>query len=266
MAIGIEPIILGGVASFDGILIPFSSLPGIRNIELYDDSAWRLESKVLLAIFEKMSLYLSTLGYSPLGLNFTKSPPSNANTLDAVNQQYTIVTQRIVDRSNNTIYPIPRANTGSNFAIGELIPILIFPGLAKVPGGGQYTGTIGDAIIIPYSVLSAYGAGAFSDFIADLDGRALFFSLFNAIVGEAIKRSPTQESGLLQATIGNTTGLAIPANFTTLPDPLSGIDPLNILKLGLISNTFNFTLQLKLNPTAQTFDIYGGPTISSGGS
>lgn len=255
MTLQIEYFDVSGIATNAGVFIPITALPGVLATELAPSISVPLkQSKVHLAMLNRIFDVVSLTTFIALGLTVTKNTP-NGTGVNRIAQTFTATWQKVVDLSSNSLSVIPVPSTGANTAVGDFSLLDIFPSAAKVAAADPVPSA---GIVIATIPLAQYDGDLTQANITispSSDNRNYIFALLTYMAIAMDLRSPTVPSavsGLSASAIGAS---AIPTAFTQLTDPTSGINALDLPKLGLITKSLSYTIELEMNTTSQTFDV-----------
>lgn len=245
-----------GTALTDGIFLPLATLPGILSNELADAEPNHLKySKAVNAIAETLFSVISPANFEgSISLAATKLQPAGAG-LNQINQSFSFSFSKVLDLKNQEILEIPEPTTGTNNGLGAVDFTDIFPLSEKVTTGGAIGGA---GIVISTSLLIPYSSITHSALTIDgtTDNREAISALIMFLGNASLIRSTTQASGITTRTVQATPTIgAIPAAFTALPNPTSGILAADTLVRALITRTVTITFNYALNSTTQTFDL-----------
>lgn len=257
MTLALEYFDAAGNATLDGVYIPIAALPGVLAAELAAAQSVALkEGKALLGLLNQIYNVLSSSGFAKLGFSVTKGIPTGV-TADIVNQPFTFSWQKVANLDNDTIAMIPLPTTGTNLNVGAFAIADVFAGAAKVAAGDPVAGagivvqTVG---LIAYSSLTHAGLNP----AAGQDNRSWFAALLDHLANEVTLRDTITPiaSAVVAATLSTVDASTFPDAFTASPNPTSGLVTADLPKRGLISRTNSWSIQLQLNQTTQTFDVY----------
>jgi hypothetical protein len=243
-----------GSATNEGVFLPVSSFFGLSAAELADTQAGHLKlGKAVLAILEKLYSVLSPTAFNKLGFTVSRANPTGAGN-NLINQNFGATAQKLLNFNSDTIAMIPEPAVGANTGLGSFSIADIFPGAAVVAAADAVAAAgvvIPTALLIPYSSLTHAGL----TISGTSDNRDWLAALFDFMGNELPLRSATQASAIVGTSASAIAASAIPANFTTLPDPISGIVVADLPTRGLASRSYSFTIQLLLNVVTQTFEV-----------
>ncbi|MEM8603776.1 MAG: hypothetical protein AAGF24_08070 [Cyanobacteria bacterium P01_H01_bin.121] len=237
-------------AAADGVLIPIADLSGLKATELADtEPAAAKESRTVFALLNTIS---SKVSPSSLGFTIVRSNPSGVGD-NVLNQTFTVVWQKMTALEAGIIDQIPVPSSGTNLGLGLVSILEVFPTATKVSAGA----TTKAGILIPTAALAQFSAltHAALEVTVGADNREWFMALTDALIAAAAIRSTDVATAIVAAGVGGVTGSAVPTSYVSLPNPLSGINPGEITKRGLLTRSASITIQSLLNQDAQTFDV-----------
>lgn len=255
MALALEFFDADGAAVADGVFLPLASLPGVVAAELAaGQSALAKEAKALMAILERMYQVIAPSSFAALGFTVTKSAPTGVS-VDAsgsvVNQSYSVTWQKVVNLDLDVITLVPVPTAGNNLGVGDFSIADVFPSAAKVAAAAN---TGGAGVLVRTSGLTGYSSLTHAGLDVAADGRAWFAALADHFGLDAvIREAGTQTSAIIDATAEAVAAIDIPAAYVATTDPTSAIP--NINQYGIITRAHSYTVQLQMNPAAQTFDV-----------
>lgn len=243
-----------GSATNDGVFIPVTALIGVSAAELADAQAGHLKlSKAVSGILEKIYSTLSPTAFNKLGFTVSRANPTGAGN-NLINQNFGATAQKLLNFNDDTIGMIPEPSVGANSGLGSFSIADIFPGAAVVAAAGAVAAAgivIPTALLTPFSSLTHAGL----TISGTSDNRDWMAALFDFMGNGLPLRDAATATAIVGRTASAVAAAAIPANFTALPDPISGIDPADLPTRGLVSKSYSFTIQLALNPVTQTYDV-----------
>ncbi|MDX2215293.1 MAG: hypothetical protein SFY66_18660 [Oculatellaceae cyanobacterium bins.114] len=253
MTLAIEYFSTSGNATAAGVYIPIASLPGLTSTELESGDADK-ESKVLLALCNKIFDVLNPTNFDKLGFAVTKGQPTGAGT-DIINQNYSYTNTFVVNHAANTLLQIPVPSSGSFSDVGKFRIVEVFPNAVAVAASGSVAGA---GIVI--NALTAYGGPTQSEVsssIGDADGddRQWFAALLQMLVNDSTVRTTDTASAVIVKSRSNAAGVAPSTAFTDATNPTTGITSAQLPLRSFFSITYSITLQLALNQATQTFDV-----------
>lgn len=255
MSLDIQYFDAAGTSTIAGVFIPLLALTGIVSTELADSEPIATkEGKVILSLLNRIFDVVSQPSFIALGLTITKNTPAGTGA-NRISQTFSATYQKLVDLSSNTVELIPVPSVGANAAVGDFSLLDIFPNAEKVAAAGAVSGA---GIVIATSPLADYDSEMIQANITigvSSDNRNYISALLTYIAVSSILRSASVVSAITALTNSAIGAIAIPANFTQPTDPVSGILAADLPKLGLITKTLSFTVELELNNTSQTFDV-----------
>jgi hypothetical protein len=255
MTLQIEYFDAAGNATNAGVFIPIAALPGIISTELAPEVSPPIkQSKVIFSILNRIFDVVSPTSFAALGLTVTKNTPSGTG-INRIGQTFSATWQKLVDLSSNSLKLIPVPSTGANLGLGEFSLLDIFPLAEKVAAAGAVSGA---GIVIATAPLTEYDSDLVQDSITisnSSDNRNYLFAFLTYLSVAMDLRSATVASALSGLSASSIGATAIPAAFTQSNDPTSDIDPANLPKLGIITKTLTYTVELEMNTTSQTFDV-----------
>ncbi|NJR73300.1 MAG: hypothetical protein HC773_05585 [Scytonema sp. CRU_2_7] len=243
-------------AGVDGIFIPLAALPGLLSTELADAQANHLKySKAIASICEKLIASITTLGFEgAISFSATKPNPAGAG-LNLFNQSYNFSYIKVLDLQGQEIVEIPVPTTGTNLGIGDVDITDIFASAAKISAGDDISGAgviVATSLLTPYSSISHPGL----TINGSTDNREAISALIAWLGNGTLVRSTTDASGITARTLQTPpTIAAIPAAFTALPNPTSGILAAETIVRSTITRTVSITVNFLLNSTSQSFDV-----------
>lgn len=255
MSLAFEYFDAAGNANGDGVFIPIANLPGVDAVELAAaEPIETKESKVLLALLNQIYDTISPTAFSSLGLTMTKSTPTGGGGADLVNLTFGSTWQKLVHLDFDTVTSIPVPAAGVNVGLGDFGVVDIFAGAAKVDATHAVAGA---GVVINTSGLTAYSSLSHADLTvaAGEDNRDWFMALFDHMATDANVRSAAIATAVTSAARGNVGAQTIPAAFTAATDPTTGINSADLPKLGLITRTVRWTIQVALNHATQRFEV-----------
>ena len=255
MSLALEYFDAAGTATADGVFIPIANLPGLDAVELAAaEPIETKESKVLLALLNQIYDTISPTAFSALGLTMSKSTPTGGGAADLVNLSFGSTWQKLVNLDTDTVSAIPVPTAGANVGLGDFGVADIFAGAAKVDAAEAVAGA---GVVINTSGLTPYSSLSHADLTvaAGEDNRGWFMALVDHMATDTNVRSAAIATGITAATRGNVGAQVIPADFTAATDPTTGISSTDLPKLGLITRTLSWTIQVALNQATQLFEV-----------
>lgn len=249
MAFALEYFDAAGNAVADGVFIPVANLPGVQAAELAaGEPANTKESKVALALLNAIS---ANLPASVIGLTLAKGSPTGAGA-DVLNLPYTCSWQRLINLSSDGVDVVPVPTTGANTGVGGVNLTTIFAGAVKVAAGGAVAGA---GVVIPSANLDAYSPISHADINPAADSREWLMGQLDALASNITRRAAGVASAVVTATTGSLGSAAIPAAYYAATDPTSGIASADLPKLGLITRSNAWSIQVTLNQSTQAFEV-----------
>jgi hypothetical protein len=247
---------VAGTSLVDGIFLPIATLPGLIATEIADAQLDHLKySKTLNAISETLFSAISNSSFAAsVSFSANKLAPAGAG-LEQITQGFSFSFSKVLDLQGQEILEVPVPTVGSNIGIGDIDLTDVFPSASKVTIGGAISGAgvvVSTSLLTPYSSITHAGL----TINGSMDNREALSALIMFLGNASLLRSTTQASGITSRTVQTTPTIsAIPASFTALPNPTSGIDPTQVLVRSLITRTCTITFNYSLNVSAQTFDV-----------
>jgi hypothetical protein len=137
--------------------------------------------------------------------------------------------------------------------VGDFALTDVLPGMTTVNSGAN---TSGAGMVITTASLVEQDADivhANLDFTSGEDNRREFIAMMKALALGAPTRSTTVVSAVTSTSLGAQTISTVPASYTTLPNPLSGIsaDDVSSRKVFRTSQSFSISLQWTRDVTNQ---------------
>jgi hypothetical protein len=253
MTLAIEYFNAAGTATADGVFIPLASLPGVLASELAGAEAIaQKEGKTVLAILNRIYNIASPNTFSKLGLEVSKESPSGISA-DIFNQSFSVTYQKLVNLDTDTISVVPIPTSGANSGVGGFSIADIFSGAAKVAAAGAVSGA---GVVIKTSGLLPYSSLTHASINPSGDSRDWIFALIDHLVADSDKRSASIASAVTSGTVGRLFSPSIPSTYIAATDPVSGILADDLNSRGLIGRINAITVQIQLNQTTQTFDVF----------
>lgn len=243
MALSIEYFDGVGAVAAAGVFVPIADLYNVQSAEIAPANPAR-ESHLVYGLLEQLADRFSD-GVTGLGITVSKAA-LNAPGVNTISQPFAASVQWAADFTDNTIKPIPLpAGNAGAVAIDDL-----FPGAALVAAAAN---TSGAGIVIPSAELEALGGPAHGAIDIDADSRDWFGALVNYLVTEATVRTAVVASAIVARTI-TARAIAAPAGaLIAETNPTSGILAAEAQTIDLITRSVNLTVQLVLDPSAETF-------------
>lgn len=243
-------------AGVDGIFIPLAALPGVLSAELADAQAGHLKySKAVSAICEKLVSSITAVGFAG-SISFTATKPNPVGAgLNLFNQSYNFSYTKVVDLQGQEITEIPVPTTGSNLGVGDVDFTDIFPLSTKISAGDNIAGAgviIATSLLTPYSSITHAGL----TINGSTDNREGISALIAWLGNGTLLRTTSESSAITGRTLQTPPAIAaIPAAYTTLPNPTSGILAADVIGRAIITRAISVTINFLLDGTAQTFDV-----------
>ncbi|NJM00463.1 MAG: hypothetical protein HC924_17515 [Synechococcaceae cyanobacterium SM2_3_2] len=243
MALMIEYFDGVGAVAANGVFVPVADLFNVQSTEIAPANPAR-ESHLVYGLLEQLADRFSD-GVTGLGINVSRGGLATPG-LNTVSQPFTASVQWAGDFTDRMIKPIPLppGNAGA-VAIDD-----VFPGAVLVSAADD---TAGPGIVIPSAELQGLGGPAHGSIDIDADSRDWFGALVNYLVTEATLRTAVVASAIVARTI-TAQAIASPAGALIAQiNPTSGIPAADAQKIVLITRSVNLTVQLALDPAAETF-------------
>lgn len=244
MALMIEYFSGIGNATADGVFIPVADLFNVESAEIAPANPAR-ESHLVYGLLEQLADRFSD-DVSGLGVTVAKGPFA-APGVNVVTQPYTLSAQRAADFSDNTIKPIPLPPGGA----GSVSIDDVFPNAVKIAAAAATTGA---GIVIPTAELGSLGGPAHADIDVATDSRDWFGALVNYLAIESSLRSTVLASAIVNRTITTRTITPPAGALIAEVNPTSGILAADVPKIDLITRSVALSIQLVLDPAAQTVE------------
>lgn len=253
MTLPIEYFDAAGTVASDGVFIPLADLPGVTASEFSaSESVAKKDAKAMLAVLTVLNAYIADETNTVLGVTSEENPPAGVD-INILQKTFVFSFRKFVDYSLDAIADLPLPTTGLLNGLGGIAISAIFPGATKLAGGTA--STPGAGLVIQTAGLAKYAPVSQTSITVGSDSRTWFTGLLQALALDAERRSGTVVSAIVTTTAGQTTGLIFPATYTVGTDPETGLALADLPKLGLVQRALSYTVELILNPSAQTYDV-----------
>ena len=238
----------------DGVFIPAASLTGVSASELAAIQPAHLKfSKTILGMLEKIYAVLNPTAFAKLGFAVTKS--TNASGIaDRVTHTFSLTFQKVANEKTNSITQIPVPTTGVNTGVGDFSLVDIFPSATKLASGAN---TPSAGVLIPTSLVAEYTSLTHAGLTisGSSDNRDWLAGFMQWVGNSATIRTASQASAITARSVSAASATIIPAQFVQTTDPTSGLLAADLPVLSLLQRVVSVSVELELNPSAQTFDV-----------
>jgi len=237
----------------DGVFIPAASLTGVSASEFAAIQPAHLKfSKTILGMLEKIYAVLNPTAFAKLGFAVTKS--TNASGLDRLTNTFSLTFQKVANEKTNSITQIPVPTTGVNTGVGDFSLVDIFPSATKLASGAN---TPSAGVLIPTSLVAEYTSLTHAGLTisGSSDNRDWLAGFMLWVGNSATIRGASQASAITARSVSSASATIIPAQFVQTTDPTSGLLAADLPVLSLLQRVVSVSVELELNPSAQTFDV-----------
>lgn len=241
---------------FEGIFIPYSSLPGMEVTDFENDLTYSCkESKVVYAIAQKIDKFL-TLDSDKLGLFSTLSNPTVINS-STISYKFSYSIDYLVDNSAGETKMIPCATEGVYANVGKIGFSEVFPNSVIISDRNTQSslldGKIGVFIkisdLVPYGFFNDIKGSSLSTYNISGDCRYSIAALVSALCdGNITARTQTAASAILSTSISSPQIINIPTTYYSNTNPITSIRSLDLDKLSIIRRVYSITFELNLLP------------------
>jgi hypothetical protein len=187
-----------------------------------------------------------------LGVTITKGSPVGSGQ-GRFTQTFIAGVATVLDRSDNTNYPIPVPTAGTNNGKGVLLITDIFPDAVAVAANGNVTEA---GVVIPHADVDMYGAAATTAVDNDTQSR----NWFGAVLRMFFDMIPEREAGVTSSAvtvkiINDIENFDLLDSDTAATNPTTGLTANELTMLDIFSRTIQFSIEYLINEGTQSFDV-----------